>query len=275
MKTQSAIDLCLYLAAMVVFVLTGFSCCHGAEPLDLAILLPRPVSAQPCEPLDLSLLAPPVERTSMRVEALDLSILSDVPAAKPAVKPSPKTYVTPELGKEKGDAPRPMAKVIDYQYPLRSNHWTHPSTIRQHVASGQHAGKLTAEEIMKMTDAELEAWHSDDHEGKAHHPAKIEKMVAAATTTKPAKPTKVARKTVVQLGITYYEHADGIYRATKEPGSCYCGAGCKCDDCDGNCPAQVTKPSQVTAPRPVYQQSGCPGGNCPTNRGGILFWRKG
>lgn len=234
--------------------------CHGAEPLDMAILMPRPITAKPCEPLDLRILAAPIE--SRKVEPLDLSILIDTPKplGTPAVKPSKKAVVTPELGKEVRGQPRPMAVTTDYDYPPRGHNWTHPGSIRQHVTQGVHAGKLTSEQILKMTESELLAWHSDDHEGRSHQPVKIEKQIIASTP-------KTQGKTWLKNGVMYFQHVDNVFREKPESGVCYCGGKCQCGDAcpGGHCPSAKTAP--VAAPRVAYQQQyGCPGGRCPTVR---------
>lgn len=230
-----------HLALLVVSSCANYA--PAAEPLNLAILTDtKPVAARSAEPLDLRILAEPV--TAKPVEALDLTILSDTPAVKPIAKPAVKPSASAkraELGSEAGNQCRPVS-ALDWAYPTRGAHWTHPSTIRQHVTEGIHAGKLTAEQVAAMTDAELEAWHSDDHEGKGRKPVQVER-VADAT---PAAKKKAG--TLNSNGVTYYEHRDGIYRAKKD------------DACEYSDPAKQSGP--------VYQpvQGGCPGGVCPTNR---------
>lgn len=205
----------MILVNAVIWTLIAVEKSHGAEPLDLAILTDtKPIAARASEALDLRILAEPVAMAARPVEALDLSILIDAPTAKP----------------------------LDWVYPLRGSHWTHPGTIRQHVLEGVHAGKLTAEQVAAMTDAELEAWHSDDHEGKAKKPAQVERVAEAKPRPK--------RGTLTSDGVIYYEHSDGVYRARKE------------DGCDYT-------PSKAAAPayqQPAYQSGGCPGGVCPVNR---------
>ena len=215
----------------------------AAEPLNLAILTDtKPVAARSAEPLDLRILAEPV--TAKPVEALDLTILSDTPAVKPIAKPAVKPSASAkraELGSEAGNQCRPVS-ALDWAYPTRGAHWTHPGTIRQHVLEGIHSGKLTAEQIAAMTDAELEAWHSDDHEGKNRKPVQVERVAEAKPRPK--------RGTLASDGVIYYEHSDGVYRARKE------------DGCDYT-------PSKAAAPayqQPAYQSGGCPGGVCPVNR---------
>lgn len=170
---------------------------------------------------------------------------------KPAVKPSREASrtVMPAVRE-----PIPMATVTDYSYPTRSDHWTHPGTIRSHVLSGVHAGKLTPEQVALMTDAELEAWHSDDHEGKSHQPAKIAKTVAAAPNWG---------------GYTRFIWTDGTTRDTPQPGTYYPTAG------GVLVPASTTAANPVRS-MPVYRSGGCPGGNCPVNRSsGFNLFRRG
>lgn len=218
---------------------------HSAEPLDMAILMPRPVSAKPCEPLDLRILAVPVEARA--VEALDLSILSDAPkpvaVAKPAVKPA--------------------ETIIDYVPPGKpSSIWSHPGSIKQHLREGVHRGTLTEQQLSMLSDSEAEVIHSLQHERKPATPIAMERLVASVTAPAAKRRTSVSPFD----GLPRYEHSDGVYRFKPEPGACYCGANCRCGDAcpGGNCPA--TKHATMVAPQPVYQQSGCPGGVCPTRQ---------
>lgn len=234
----------LHLVHSVIVLASSCAAVPAAEPLNLAILTDaKPVTAKACEPLDLRILTESVSITARPVEALDLSILSDAPASKPAVKQSSASRQV-ELGKEVGGQCKPVSatSVLDWAYPTRGSHWTHPGTIRQHVLEGVHAGKLTAEQVAAMTDAELEAWHSDDHEGKNRKPVQVERVADATHAT------KKKAGTLNSNGVTYYEHRDGIYRAKKD------------DACEYADPAKQSLP--------VYQpvQGGCPGGVCPTNR---------
>jgi len=233
----------LYLALFVVgCTQIAIKASFGAEPLDLAILTDtKPIAARASEALDLRILAEPVAMAARPVEALDLSILIDAPTAKPMVKPSAESQRI-EIGDEVGNQAKPFSAALDWVYPLRGSHWTHPGTIRQHVLEGVHAGKLSPEQVASMTDAELEAWHSDDHEGKAKKPAQVERVAEAKPRPK--------RGTLTSDGVIYYEHSDGVYRARKE------------DGCDYT-------PSKAAAPayqQPAYQSGGCPGGVCPVNR---------
>lgn len=236
-----AIGITLLVGAAIGFLCGMAVTAKGAEPLDLAILADtKPVAARSAEPLDLRILAEPV--TAKPVEALDLTILSDTPVSKPAVKPSTAAKRA-ELGSEAGNQCRPVS-ALDWAYPTRGSHWTHPGTIRQHVLEGVHAGKLTAEQVAAMTDAELEAWHSDDHEGKGRKPVQVER-VADAT------PAKKKAGTLNSDGVIYYEHRDGVYRAKKD------------DSCEYADPAKQSAPVYQ---QPAYQSGGCPGGVCPVNR---------
>lgn len=239
----------LHLIHAVLWLASVCASAAGAEPLNLAILTDtKPIAAKDCEPLDLRILAEPV--SARPVEPLDLSILTGTPKVIPAgnqTSPAGKRSNAAkqvELGKEVGSQCKPVSatSVLDWAYPTRGSHWTHPGTIRQHVLEGVHAGKLTAEQVAAMTDAELEAWHSDDHEGKGRKPVQVERVADA--TMKPK------RGTLNSGGVTYYEHSDGVYRARKEDGCEY-------------------EPSKAAAPayqQPAYQSGGCPGGVCPTNR---------
>lgn len=234
----------LHLIHAVLWLASVCASAAGAEPLNLAILTDtKPATANACEPLDLRILTESVSITARPVEALDLAILSDSPkSTKPAVKPAKQV----EFGKEVGGQCKPVSatSVLDWAYPTRGAHWTHPGTIRQHVLEGVHAGKLTAEQVAAMTDAELEAWHSDDHEGKNRKPVRVERVADATPKPQPK------RATLTSGGVTYYEHSDGVYRARKEDGCEY-------------------EPSKAAAPayqQPAYQSGGCPGGVCPTNR---------
>ncbi len=232
----------MILVNAVIWTLIAVEKSHGAEPLDLAILTDtKPIAARASEPLDLAILTDTKPIAARASEALDLSILIDAPTAKPMVKPSAESQRN-EIGNEVGNQAKPFSAALDWVYPLRGSHWTHPGTIRQHVLEGVHAGKLTAEQVAAMTDAELEAWHSDDHEGKAKKPAQVERVAEAKPRPK--------RGTLASDGVIYYEHSDGVYRARKE------------DGCDYT-------PSKAAAPayqQPAYQSGGCPGGVCPVNR---------
>src|SRR5580765_5722208 len=83
----------------------------------------------------------------------------------------------------KWDRPAIVAKAepVRAGYPLRGNHWTHPGEIHAHLLTGEHRGKWPAEWVRGLTNAEAEALHSDDHEGRVKW-----QYVPGRVQTKPA-----------------------------------------------------------------------------------------
>lgn len=62
--------------------------------------------------------------------------------------------------KDAAEAPPPRAA-----YPTRGKLWSGCGGW-QHLASGQHAGKFDPAWLQSLSNAELQALHSDDHEGR-------------------------------------------------------------------------------------------------------------
>lgn len=256
----------IYTAFMAALLFAACALCPAAERLDVSILdrLDAPAAtattAAP-DALDCSILAAlDAPATTAPRQILDVSILSALdgdkpttttpnPATKPRVKPSRAALDalrrTVDVGDEVGSMCRPQASaatVTDYSYPTRSGLWTHPGNIRSHVMQGQHAGKLTADQVAKMSTAELEAWHSDDHEGRATTPVKVIATVPDWG------------------GYSEFIWLDGSRHPTPQPGAYYPTFGRVL------VPASATIQPTQQAPQsqPVrYQAGGCPGGVCP------------
>lgn len=104
--------------------------------------------------------------------------------AKPAAKLSPEAQkkVDEQRAKPKADL-----SELKPSYPTRDARtwWTHPGdrtkpNIIAHLMSGQHAGKFNRETLEKMTLAELESLHSDDHEHRTKAIAMAPKPAATA-----------------------------------------------------------------------------------------------
>lgn len=242
------IDTAICLAAIAVIALTAATCCCGAERLDVSILdrLDTTATAAP-DALDCSILAALDAPATAPAQLLDVSILSALDGnkaatTKPRVKPSKAALEAlrkaVDIGDEVGSMYKPLA-ASDYVYPQRhaSHQWTHPGNIRSHVMQGQHAGKLTAEQVAKMSNAKLEEWHSLDHEGKATPPVKTIAVAPASWG-----------------GHSEFIWLDGSRHPTPQPGANYPTLG-------GVLVPAVQSTQQ--APQPVRVQSGCPGSVCP------------
>jgi hypothetical protein len=84
-------------------------------------------------------------------------------------------------------APKPQA--VAASYPTRGGHWTHsdPDLIHHLQTHGNHAADFRGVDLSKFSREELEAMHSDDHEGR------LKRQYLAPTTTR--VPVTTARAT--------------------------------------------------------------------------------
>lgn len=101
----------------------------------------------------------------------DCECITKAKTAKPSAKLSPEAQKKLDASRAK---PKTDLSELSPHYPVRDSRtwWTHPgqrtkANIINHLLSGEHAGKFRREVLEKMTLAELESLHSDDHERKA------------------------------------------------------------------------------------------------------------
>lgn len=84
--------------------------------------------------------------------------------------PAPKFLPTPRFSSLPAPKFAAVQGVISHPvragYPLRSSWWTHPGEVHAHLLVGEHAGKFDPTWLMSLSNAEAEALHSDDHEGR-------------------------------------------------------------------------------------------------------------
>lgn len=100
--------------------------------------------------------------------------LFDPPAIVAAYVPAPKW-----------DRPTLIAQAR-VGYPVRGNLWTHPGRIHDHLLTGEHAGKWSADWIRGLTVLEAESLHSDNHEGRVQWEYVPKRVVKQSLTTAPA-----------------------------------------------------------------------------------------
>lgn len=98
--------------------------------------------------------------------------------------------------KKSGSTPAPrrpdrVAPAGTAHYPVRGNLWTHPGSAKQHLLSGEHAGKFAKWWVDQLSTAEAESLHSDDHEGRVKWQY-VNRRVAAETgrAAQPVAPTR-------------------------------------------------------------------------------------
>lgn len=192
-----------------------------------------PPGSKSSDVLDVSILNA-LEPAGYQNDSLDLSVLDELecdPRAKaPPPQPDKLLSASGQVLMASVSEPRPV------RYPERSDLWTHPGHTREelitHLQSGVHAGKFDPTYLRLQSTAELEALHSDDHEGKAtmrltQAIAQVAMPRSSVVIPSPATPART------------------------QPSS-----------------TKVAVVPQATSPRPAMQtvRASCPGGVCPVPR---------
>lgn len=289
---SDVVDIAIILAAIAV-VSIGWAAIASAQdtPLDPSILakLDAPSAAQaPRDSLDLSLLNGLDQPASTAPsEAMDVTLLDalDGPTGKPAVKPSKAALRSlgaasgVDLGDEIGRGacrPEQPQASIEIDYPTRSSNWTYPgagrSALIQHLTTApQHRGKFQLDTLARLETNELQALHSDDHEGRKK-PVTIAEAPTPSAATCPdgvcpvpastgqsGKMPPVAVSPPTWGGTRFYWPSRGAWLDSPEPGTNYPTMGGVLVPLGGGA---VSAP-QATRQQ-VYVRGNCPGGFCPT-----------
>lgn len=263
------------------------------DTLDPSILakLDAPTAAPKASPgdaLDLSLLDRLDAPVTTAADALDLTLLDDLDRTpgKPAVKPSKAALrslgaasgveLGCEIGRESCRPEMPQASV-EIDYPTRGTNWSYPgvgrSALIQHLTTApQHRGKFQIDTLARLETNELQALHSDDHEGRKK-PITIVEAPRPSAATCPNGACPVPASTGKQAGmtpttgtasppswgnVTSFGWLDGSWRSTPQPGTNYPTLGGVLVPLSGGA---VSAPQAL---RPIVVRGGCPGGVCPT-----------
>lgn len=268
---------------------------HAQETaaLDLSILqrLDAPTAAPTTvgDRLDLSILDRlDTPAATGPVESLDLMLLDDLDTkpGRPAVKPSREALrslgtasgvdLGDEIGREACRPTQPQAS-LEIDYPTRESNWTYPgvgrSALIQHLTTApQHRGKFDLDTLARLETNELQALHSDDHEGRKKSVAIAEAPRQSAATC-PNGACPVPASTGKQAGmtpttgtasppswgnVTSFGWTDGTWRSSPQPGANYPTLGGVLIPL-GSTPAA----SQPVSSGRVYFRGPCPGGVCP------------
>lgn len=272
--------------------LASFICCHASgqdltafesggpevvaldlSGFDVECLYPLAVAAPGatrCSPVDLSAFDVDAVALVATTAPLDLSVFDDVIPAAPVEPPKP---VAPPKPKPSGQAVKvapgqsiEVPAMTDLDYPIRGQWWTHPGVTREdlieHLLIAEaHAGEFTRDTLNRLTMAELESLHSDDHEGhvkpitpSGHRPVQVMQVDEI-------EPVQVA-----DVGRTYFWPSTRRWHATPQPGMTYYdqATGARIDT-TAVAPAPQQTTIRINTPR-LIPQSFCPGGVCPIRR---------
>lgn len=286
-----------------VIALVACASAYGDEPADLFAAFQAldcgPVTTAPVDDdaLDLTVfeaLAPVAATATTSADHLDVAIFKVLNCEPPANKDQqaekaslPKRDTSASVNKLLNQSGVMLPATVSY--PMRSDWWTHPTAntreglIRHLQLEGMHAGKFDRAYLDSLTTAQLEALHSDDHEGKAT--LRLTQAIAAATVPAPEPvvplpyaivgPHKSGADVAASLkspssnsrdwskiGSEFYWRSDKTWRPDPEPGTHYTGFGVLVPD-DSAVKANPPAVHSRSAPAVRYQQS-CPGGKCPT-----------
>lgn len=279
---------CAVTAGVLLFLWAGMA--SAQEKLDISILakLEAPTAAQaPRDALDLSLLDRLDAPAATAADALDLSLLDDLDTkpGKPAVKPSKAALrslgvasgveLGCEIGRESCRPEMPQASV-EIDYPTRGTNWSYPgvgrSALIQHLTTApQHRGKFTLDTLAKLETNELQALHSDDHEGRKKPITIAEAPRPSAATQPNGASSPVPASTGKQAGMTpttgtasppswggtrFYWPSRGAWYDSPEPGMNYPEMG-------GVLIPLGSVQSAPQASRPIVIRGNCPNGVCP------------
>lgn len=225
-----------------------------------------------CSPVDLSAFDVDAVALVATTAPLDLSVFDDVIPAAPVEPPKP---VAPPKPKPSGQAVKAapghsieVPATVDLDYPIRGEWWTHPGLTREdlinHLLIAEaHAGEFTRDTLNRLTMAELESLHSDDHEGHVKPITPSGQRPVQVMQADQTEPIQVA-----EVGRLYQWPSTGRWHSTPQPGMNYydqsTGAWIiKTATSAAPLPQQTSV--RVTTPR-LLPQSSCPGGVCPVRR---------
>lgn len=286
-----AIEVVIVIAAIATVSL-GLATIAAAQDttLDLSILakLDAPAAAPlTADRLDLSILDRLQPAAESPADMLDITLLDNLDS-KPAIKPSKSALrslgtasgvdLGDEIGREACKPERPQAS-IEIDYPTRASNWTYPgagrSALIQHLTTApQHRGKFQLDTLARLETNELQALHSDDHEGRKK-PVTIAKAPRPSAATCPDGVCPVPASTGKQTGtkptagttsppswgnVTSFGWLDGSWRSTPQPGTNYPTLGGVLVPLSGGVVSAPQAPRQQT-----YVRGNCPGGFCPLN----------